>query len=98
MMLQASQPDDYVIATGQTYTVREFRDEAFSQLPTGIQFNWGDARYTRPSEVDTLCGDPTKARDKLGWHPTTSFEELVRGMVEHDTELAAREAQGREVR
>ena len=84
LMLQQPTPDDYVIATGQTHTVREFLTAALEYA--GIP-RWDvgmDARYFRPSEVDLLLGNPTKARARLGWHPRVSFPELVRMMVESD--------------
>ena len=88
LMLQQDQPDDYVIATGETHTVREFLEEAFAHA--GL--NWKnyvehDARYERPAEVDLLIGDPSKAKLKLGWEPRTTFHELVRLMV--DEEISA---------
>jgi GDPmannose 4,6-dehydratase len=87
-MLQADEPDDYVLATGETHSVREFLDEAFSYA--GLE--WGeyvkiDERYFRPSEVDLLLGDATKAKEKLGWEPAVRFAELVGMMVDHDREL-----------
>jgi GDPmannose 4,6-dehydratase len=86
MMLQAHTPDDYVIATGETHSVREFLELAFAHA--GL--DWGshveiDPRYFRPSEVDALLGDASKARERLGWAPKVSFEELVRIMVDADT-------------
>ncbi|MBD0325708.1 MAG: GDP-mannose 4,6-dehydratase, partial [Pyrinomonadaceae bacterium] len=80
------------IATGETHSVREFLDEAFGLL----DIDWKehvdiDPRYYRPTEVDLLLGDATKAREKLGWEPKVSFKELVRLMVEHDLELARQE-------
>ena len=85
MMLQHDQPDDYVIATGETYSVRQFLQEAFSY----VNLNWEDyvefdQRYLRPAEVDLLIGDPTKAKQKLGWEPSVTFTELVALMVEAD--------------
>jgi GDPmannose 4,6-dehydratase len=85
MMLQQPQPDDYVIATGETHSVRDFLDEAFGYL----QLNWKkyveiDPRYFRPTEVDLLLGDSAKARQKLGWRPRVSFQQLVRMMVDAD--------------
>jgi GDPmannose 4,6-dehydratase len=85
LMLQQPEPDDYVIATGQTHSVRELLDEAFGYL--GL--DWSryveiDPRYFRPAEVDLLLGDASKARERLGWEPTVSFPELVRLMVESD--------------
>lgn len=92
MMLQQDQPDDYVIATGRSLSVREFAEMAFSMA--GL--NWKDyveidPRYFRPSEVDRLRGDASKAAEKLGWRPTTSVERLCHMMVEADTALARRE-------
>ena len=92
LMLQQDQPDDYVIATGQTHTVRSFLELAFGMVELDYQnFVEIDPRYFRPTEVDILLGDPTKARNKLGWEPKISLEELARMMVDHDMELAARE-------
>jgi len=86
MMLQQDQPDDFVIATGETHTIRDLLDVAFEHA--GID-DWGpyvrqDPRFYRPAEVDLLIGDASKARGKLGWKPLVSFEELVRMMYEHD--------------
>jgi GDPmannose 4,6-dehydratase len=92
LMLQQDQPDDYVVAMGETHTVREFLELTFSML--GMDFNEFvefDPKYTRPSEVDVLHGDPSKARKKLGWVPEVDFKGLVKMMVEHDLELAKRE-------
>lgn len=88
LMLQQDEADDYVIATGETHTVREFLEEAF----THVGLNWADyvehdARYERPAEVDLLIGDPSKAKAKLGWEPRTTFHDLVRLMV--DEEIAS---------
>lgn len=85
LMLQQDQPDDYVIATGETYSVRQFLQEAF----TYVNLNWEDyvefdQRYLRPAEVDLLIGDPTKAKQELGWEPSVTFTELVALMVEAD--------------
>ena len=92
MMMQADEPDDYVIATGETHSIREFLDEAFGQLDLDWQAHVEiDPRYYRPAEVDLLLGDPSKAQQKLGWKPKVSFKELVKLMVEHDLELAQRE-------
>jgi GDPmannose 4,6-dehydratase len=119
LMLQQDQPDDYVIATGQSHSVREFVDLAAARL--GIQLAWDghaadqvgrvesctgdgaalergkvivrvDPRYFRPSEVETLLGDASKARSKLGWSPRTSFEELVQEMIDSDFEDARRDS------
>src|SRR5215210_7763127 len=92
LMMQAEEPDDYVIATGETHSVREFLEEAFGLL----DLDWRehveiDPRYFRPAEVDLLLGDATKARTILGWEPKVTFDKLVRIMVEHDLELARRE-------
>jgi GDPmannose 4,6-dehydratase len=97
MMLQQPKPDDYVVATGETYSVRQFLEAAFSHLGLDYRdFVEFDAKYTRPSEVDVLLGDPTKARNMLGWKAEVSFQGLVEMMVENDLELARREkyAQG----
>jgi GDPmannose 4,6-dehydratase len=88
MMLQQDEPDDYVICTGQTHSVQELVQVAFEHA--GL--NWEDhvridPRFVRPAEVDLLIGDPAKAREKLGWVPRVSFEELVRMMVDSDLEL-----------
>ncbi|MBH8553894.1 GDP-mannose 4,6-dehydratase [Nostocaceae cyanobacterium CENA357] len=85
LMLQKDQPDDYVIATGETHSVREFLELAFGY----VNLNWQDHvefddRYLRPAEVDLLIGDPTKAQQKLGWKPSVTFKELVALMVEAD--------------
>jgi len=102
LMLQQEAPEDYVIATGEQHSVREFIEVAAAEL--GYDLSWQgngadekglddqtgkiivavDRRYFRPTEVDTLLGDASKARQKLGWEPTVSFEELVRMMVESD--------------
>jgi GDPmannose 4,6-dehydratase len=91
-MLQQEKPDDYVIATGRSISVREFAEMAFSMA--GLKHEEHveiDARYFRPSEVDHLRGDASKAAAALGWKPTTSIERLCHMMVEADTELARRE-------
>ena len=93
MMLQADEADDYVIATGQTHSVREFLDETFGYLELEWQKHVEtDPRYLRPAEVDLLLGDASKARRVLGWEPKVSFKELVRIMVDYDLELARKEA------
>jgi len=89
LMLQKDEPDDYVIATGESYSVREFLTEAFNVI--GIN-DWDkyvdiDQRFIRPAEVDVLKGDATKAREKLGWVPKTSFKDLVKIMVLNDIEI-----------
>jgi GDPmannose 4,6-dehydratase len=88
LMLQQEEPDDYVIATGETYSVREFLEAAFNY----VNLNWEDyvafdERYLRPAEVDLLIGDSSKAKQQLGWQPSVTFEELVHLMV--DADLAA---------
>jgi GDPmannose 4,6-dehydratase len=108
LMLQQDQAEDFVIATGVQYSVRQFVDAAAKEL--GIQIAWQgegidetgtdqhgkvivkvDPRYFRPTEVDTLLGDPTKAREKLGWTPRTRFDELVAEMVREDLKSAERD-------
>jgi len=85
LMLQQDEPDDYVIATGETHSVRELLDEAFGHLELDWkQFVEIDPRYFRPAEVDLLIGDASKARRKLGWEPKITFKELVRTMVDAD--------------
>ena len=93
LMLQQDEPDDYVIATGETHSVREFLELTFREvgLPCD-EYVETDPRYLRPSEVDLLLGDATKTREKLGWSPKTSFEELVRIMVQSDWEIAKSES------
>ena len=92
LMLQQDQPDDYVVATNETHTVKEFVQEAFGllDLPWEDYVEY-DQRYERPAEVELLIGDPAKAREKLGWEPRTKFKELVKVMVESDMKLAERE-------
>ncbi len=92
LMLQQIAPDDYVVATGEAHSVREFFQAACVEIgldPEGLVEV--DARYLRPTEVDNLRGDATKTREKLGWTPKVGFKELVRMMVEHDLELARQE-------
>jgi len=109
LMLQQSEPDDYVMATGVTTTVRDFITMAFKEA--GINLTWEgkgvsekgknqkdgkvlveiDPRYFRPAEVDLLIGDPTKAKEKLGWEPKVKLPELVKMMMDHDMELSKRE-------
>jgi GDPmannose 4,6-dehydratase len=97
LMLQRDRPEDFVVATGETHSVREFLELAFAQLGMDyrdfVDFN---TKYTRPSEVDILLGDPAKARAELGWRAEVDFPSLVKMMIEHDLELARREkfAQG----
>ena len=91
-MLQQDSPDDYVLATGEMHSVKEFLAEAFGY----VGLDWEkyvkhDSRYERPSEVDQLLGDPTKARTVLGWTPKVTFKELVKMMVDADLKLAEKE-------
>ena len=93
LVLQQDEPDDYVVATGETHSVREFLDESFGLL----DLEWRkyveiDPRYFRPSEVQSLQGDASKARQVLGWEPKVSFKELVKMMIYADLELAKKEA------
>jgi GDPmannose 4,6-dehydratase len=91
-MLQQPFPDDFVVATGETHTVREFVEKAFGCVGLEWQkYVEHDARYSRPSEVDVLLGDPSKAEKGLGWRPTVGFDSLVRMMVDADLEMAERE-------
>lgn len=109
LMLQADEPEDYVIATGEKHSVREFCEQAFAHV--GMPLTWQgegveetgtgpdgrtlvrvDPRFFRPSEVDLLLGDASKARKQLGWEPRVTFEELARLMTESDLKKAAREA------
>ena len=94
VMLQQDQPDNYVVATNEAHTVKEFIQETFGLL----NLDWEkyvnyDARYERPAEVELLIGDPAKAKRQLGWEPKVKFKELVKIMTEADLELAKREAQ-----
>jgi GDPmannose 4,6-dehydratase len=96
LMLQQDKPDDYIIATNKTHSVREFLDLAFGH----VNLDWRkyveiDPRYYRPAEVDVLQGDYTKAKRQLGWEPMTSFPELVKLMVEADIELLKDHREGR---
>ena len=93
MMLQHDTPDDFVLATGETQTIRQFLDYTFQYL--GIDWNKHveiDPRYFRPTEVNMLLGDPSKAKKELGWEAKTSCKELAELMVDHDLELAEQEA------
>ncbi len=95
LMLQQSEPDDYVIATGETHSVREFLDEAFGY----VGLDWHDyvrvdPRYLRPTEVDVLQGDSTKARERLGWKPRVGFAQLVKMMVDADMAAVRQEIEG----
>jgi GDPmannose 4,6-dehydratase len=88
LMLQQDQPDDYVVATGETHSVREFLEMSFSY----VNLNWQDyvdfdQRYLRPAEVELLIGDPAKVKQKLGWEPSVTFEQLVALMVDADLKM-----------
>src|SRR5262249_11264747 len=109
LMLQQPEPDDYVLATGEAHSVREFVEKAFActghkilwqgkgQSEKGIEAGTGrvlveiDPRYFRPNEVDSLVGDASKARRKLGWKHRVTFDQLVEQMVEEDLKLAKRQ-------
>lgn len=110
LMLQQDEPDDFCIATGVQYSVRDFVNAAYDHL--GKKIRWEgegvdekgydsetgqcivqvDTRYFRPTEVETLLGDPTKAKEKLGWVPKITFEEMVHEMMESDLNMAERDA------
>ncbi len=95
MMLQQAEPDDYVLATGKTHSIRELLEVAFGT----VGLDWEkyveiDPKFIRPAEVDFLCGDATKAREKLGWKPEVSFEELIKMMVEADLEAVQKAENG----
>jgi GDPmannose 4,6-dehydratase len=96
LMVQQDQPDDYVIATGETHSIREFLDAAFGY----VNLDWQkhveiDPRYFRPAEVELLIGDPAKAKARLGWEPRTKFIDLVKLMVEADVKLLKDHREGR---
>ncbi len=96
LMLQQETPDDFVIGTGETHSVREFLELAFARA--GLDWREhvkSDPRYLRPAEVDLLLADPSKAKRVLGWSPKVGFQELVDRMVDSDVELAAREKRAR---
>ncbi len=91
-MLQHDEPDDWVLATGEAHSVKEFAKVSFE----AVDLNWeeyivSDDKYLRPNEVNHLLGDSSKARKKLNWEPKVNFEDLVKMMVNHDLELAAKE-------
>lgn len=93
LMLQQEAPDDYVVATGESHSVKEFLDSVFSYLDLDWQdYVEVDPYYLRPTEVDFLLGDSSRANSKLNWKPRIGFQELVRTMTEYDLELAEREA------
>ena len=92
LMLQADEPDDYVVATGKTYSVRQFLDEVFGHL----DLDWNkyveiDPRYFRPTEVDLLLGDAAKAKKILNWQPKVDMKQLAQMMVDSDMKLAKNE-------
>jgi GDPmannose 4,6-dehydratase len=94
MMLQQDKPDDYVVATNETHSVKEFCEVSFARLGLDWEkYVRYDQRYERPAEVELLIGNPAKARKQLGWEPKVRFKELVELMVDHDLDLAKREAQ-----
>ena len=85
LMLQQPEPDDYVVASGESHSVREFCERAFAEVNLDYQkYVVIDERFQRPAEVDQLVGDASKAREVLGWKPTYSFDELVKEMVQSD--------------
>ena len=99
MMLQQDQPDDYVIATNETHTIREFLEVSFGRV--GLDYNDYveiDPRYFRPAEVDLLIGDPAKAKKQLGWEPKTTFKELAELMTDADVKLLEHEMSGKNYR
>jgi GDPmannose 4,6-dehydratase len=92
LMLQQDHPDDYVVATGETHSVREFAEKVFQKLDLDYRkYVELDQRYFRPAEVDALLGDSTKARKILGWEPKVNFDQLIDMMIEADLELAKKE-------
>jgi GDPmannose 4,6-dehydratase len=92
LMLQQDEPDDYVVATGEMHSVREFVEATFAELGLDWEEHVSyDERYERPAEVELLIGDPSKARTQLGWEPKVRFKELVKIMVEADLKLAEHE-------
>jgi GDPmannose 4,6-dehydratase len=91
LMLQQDEPDDYVIATGQSHSVRDLVNVAFERVGLDPEQHVRlDPRFLRPADVEHLIGDSSKAREQLGWEPSTSFEEMIRRMVDHDLELLQR--------
>src|SRR6202163_3464425 len=99
LIMNADEPDDYVVATGETHSVREFLEKTFGYL----DLDWEehveiDPRYFRPAEVDMLLGDATKARRQLGWEPKVTFDGLVKLMTDFDLQLAKQEAEARELK
>lgn len=95
LMLQQDEPDDYVIATGETHTVREFCEQAFAHVGLNMDDHVKiDERYFRPTEVDLLIGDPSKAKKQLDWQPKIAFEELVTLMVDADMDALSKRREG----
>src|SRR5437868_3037088 len=95
LMLQQDKPDDYLLATNETHTVREFVQHAFAHADLDWkQYVKHDDRYERPAEVDLLIGDPAKAKKQLGWEPKVRFQELVKIMVDADLEAVRRDVEG----
>jgi GDPmannose 4,6-dehydratase len=99
LMLQQDDPTDFVIATGEQHSIRDFCERAFARA----ELDWEayveiDPRYYRPAEVDNLCGDASRAKAALGWEPKVRFEELVTTMVDADIQLLDDELSGRLVR
>jgi len=94
LMLQHDTPEDFVIATGETHSIREFLDLAFAEVDIDdwTPYVRQDPKFLRPAEVDLLIGDASKAKEKLGWEPEVSFPQLVKMMVEHDLEVEAAKA------
>ena len=92
MMMNHDKPDDWVLATGEAHSVREFLEIAFKEVDLNYEdYVMSSEKYFRPNEVNHLLGDFSKAKENLGWEPKTSFEELVKLMVQHDIKLAERE-------
>ena len=92
LMLQQEKPDDYVVATGETHSVREFAEKVFEKLDLDYKkYVDVDKKYFRPSEVDVLLGDASKARKALGWTPKVGFEQLIDMMIKEDMEIARKE-------
>jgi GDPmannose 4,6-dehydratase len=89
LMLQQDNPDDYVIATGKAHSIREFLDRAFQcvGIEDWVDYVGEDDRFMRPAEVDVLRGDSSKAKEKLGWKPKTTFDEMVKNMVSNDIRI-----------
>lgn len=92
LMLQQDNPDDYVLATGEMHSVKEFLIKAFNYVGLDWEkYTYYDSRYERPSEVDQLLGNPAKAKKSLGWEPIITFDNLIKIMMDSDIELAKKE-------